>query len=150
MGEDVFYSGTVAAAFEGAFRNVKSIAISCVQPYDNFRGILPWLSTIINHFHLIPESKIININYPSLPEDQIKGIRLTHLGKRYYTNELVARQDENQETYFLIGGDVAVWEKQPESDFCAVADGYISITPLSVSLTDQSLLNHFRRILDLS
>lgn len=147
MGEDVFYSGTVAAAFEGAFRHVKSIAISCVQPNDYFDGILPWLFPIIDQFHQIPESKIININYPSLPENQIKGIKMTQLGKRYYKNELIEKKDELNETYFMIGGEGPFWEKKPDSDFCAVADGYISITPLSLSLTDQSLLNHFRRIL---
>ncbi len=147
MGEDVFYSGTVGAALEGAFRGVKSIAISCVDPRDDhyFLPILPFIDIIIPRFIHLKNAKIINVNYSGYPFEKLLGIRYTHLGKRYYKDELVHRYNEDGDLYFTIGGEGPFWDGDPEADFYTTQQGYVSITPLMLTLTDQKILQALKK-----
>ena len=148
MGEDVLYSGTVAAAMEGLSLGIPSIALSFAG--GDLRAdtslldqqveiITPLLAHILN-LPAFPPSTLLNINLPPLPRDQIKGVRLTNLGKRVYSDSLQKMQDPwGREIYWIGGGSIA-WTGDEKSDFRAIQDGYISLTPLHLDLTNHGLL----------
>jgi len=145
MGEDVFYSGTVGAAFEGAFRNIKSIAISCIQRDNlNFISFLNYLEEIMNLYMKVEDSYLININFSA--EFDLKGYKFTKLGKRFYKDELIVMSREGNETCYKIGGEGPFWENDEDADYYAVHNGYISITPLALTLTDNKILDKLERL----
>jgi 5'-nucleotidase len=148
MGEDVLYSGTVAAAMEGLSLGIPSIAFSFAggdlradttlldQQID---VITPLLAHILK-LPAFPPNTLLNINLPPIPKDQIKGVRLTNLGKRVYSDSLKKMEDPwGREIYWIGGGSIA-WTGDAASDFRAIQEGYISMTPLHLDLTHKELL----------
>ena len=135
LGQDLYYSGTVAAAREAAFHNVPSIAVSLVfnavneeHRYDVAATFVKWC--LQNDMHKIcPRYSLININVPNIPLDQIKGCKLTQIGFRRYSEEIHARMDTRNREYYWIAGIYEGFEENPDSDCQAVKDGYIAITP---------------------
>jgi 5'-nucleotidase len=87
-----------------------------------------------------PRSTLLNINLPPLPGDQIKGVRLTTLGRRIYSDSLMKMKDPWGREIFWIGGGSAQWSGREDSDFLAIREGYVSITPLHLDLTNYALL----------
>jgi len=142
MGDDVTYSGTVSAAFEGAILDVPSIAVSLAAFRDrDFRGarsVLPAIVAAVRR-HGLPARALLNVNVPNLPPDEIRGTRITKLGHRVYADALEARKDPRGRDYYWIGGNEPSWTPEPLSDFLAVHEGFVSITPLSLDLTHPSL-----------
>ncbi len=135
LGQDLYYSGTIAAAREAAFHNVPSIAVSLV-----FNNLLEhhYYSTaakIVNlclEFGLhqnIPALNLVNINVPNVAFDKIKGFKLTEIGFRRYSEEIHARIDVRHRDYYWIAGQYEGFRDHPESDCQAIQDGYVSITP---------------------
>lgn len=148
MGEDVLYSGTVAAAMEGLSLGIPSIAISFaggdlradVSMLDN--QIEP-LSSLLKHLTTLPafpKHTLLNINLPPITGTEIRGVRLTRLGRRVYSDSIKPMQDPWGRPIYWIGGGSIEWSGNEDSDFRAVQDGYISVTPLHLDLTHHALL----------
>jgi 5'-nucleotidase len=148
MGEDVLYSGTVAAAMEGVTLGIPAIAISFAggdlqaDPalLSNQVGILSGLLKHLTSLRQVPRDTLLNVNLPALPADQVKGVRLTRLGRRVYSDSLMKMHDPRGREIYWIGGGSAAWSGAPDSDFRAVEEGYISVTPLSLDLTHERML----------
>ena len=143
MGDDVFYSGTVAAAIEGAMQGLPGIAVSLVTP--NARADFAYACGFVRRLvevvlkEGLPAKSVLNVNVPDRRAADIQGVRITRLGERKYTDELIERADPRGRAYYWIGGDAPVWERTPETDFLAVDEGYVSVTPLHLDLTDNAL-----------
>jgi 5'-nucleotidase len=142
MGEDVTYSGTVAAAMEGTMFGLPSYALSLNQwhPTD-FSGAQAFLRGSLEHLLAFPLRKgsLLNINLPPGQPAEIKGIRVTRLGSRVYRDVITDSEDPHGRPYFWIGGKGPEWELQDGTDYTAVQAGYVSVTPLLVDLTHYGL-----------
>lgn len=138
MGEDILYSGTVAAATEAALLGYKAIAASICSYTDQiYETSAWWIDKLIKLglHELIQHLEVFNVNFPNLPLDQIKGMRLTQTGHRKYYNFInIIHEDDNGFSY-QIGGDKPIWEESKGTDAEAIAERYISITPLGFDLT---------------
>jgi 5'-nucleotidase len=144
MGDDVFYSGTVAAAIEGAMQGVPGVAVSlAASGRADFLYACQFTRRLVGMVleRGLPAKSVLNVNVPQLRDDEIKGVRLTRLGKRTYQDSLIERTDPRGRAYYWIGGDAPIWEPEEGTDFLAVDQGYVSVTPLHLDLTDNSLLS---------
>ncbi|MBW8010708.1 MAG: 5'/3'-nucleotidase SurE [Chloroflexi bacterium] len=146
LGHDVTYSGTVTAAMEAAIGNLPGIAISLDAPADPqiHRDYAPAARTarrVVERVikHGLPKNTLLNVNVPYLPEEEIKGIQVTRQGLRVYRDELVTRDDPHGRPYYWIGGEVPTGVNEKGTDFGALNDGYVSITPLELDLTAYKL-----------
>jgi 5'-nucleotidase len=148
MGEDVLYSGTVAAAMEGTILGIPAIAVSySSRASDRIPGwghVLTDLIGTLIHRPDFPEETFFNVNLPDIPADELKGIRVTTLGRRVYADSLTRREDPSGREYFWIGGGVSSWTGRDDSDFRAVQAGYVSVTPLHLDLTNYRLISEVR------
>ncbi len=148
MGEDVFYSGTVAAAMEGLSVGIPGVAISFAgEAYDLIESQREWLRRLVvgvTQVREFPKETLLNVNLPPVPGEEICGIRVTTLGRRVYSNSLRRMEDPWGREIFWIGGGTSSWSGAEDSDFRAVADGYISVTPLHLDLTNYDLLEDVR------
>lgn len=138
MGDDVLYSGTVAAAMEGRHLGHPALAVSMASHGpENYDSAARVMTKIVTHLKEVPlpADTILNINVPDLPYDQIKGLRATRLGTRHPSKGSIAQVSPRGETVYWIGaaGDIA--DDGPGTDFGAVQDGYVSVTPLTIDLT---------------
>lgn len=135
LGQDLYYSGTIAAAREAAFHKVPSIAVSLVFNAVNEEHLYGVAATFIKWSleeglqKLCPEFTLININVPNIPMREIKGCKLTEIGFRRYSEEIHARIDARNREYFWIAGMYEGFNENSESDCQAVKDGHIAITP---------------------
>jgi 5'-nucleotidase len=152
MGQDVNYSGTVAAAKEGAFLGIPSISVSIAGQADfHFADAARVTEEAVNILAArpLPDSTFLNINIPNAPYEQLKGFMVTRLGKRIYNDKIVERTDPRGGKYYWIGGDGNRYEPKEGTDFLAVEDGFISVTPLGLDGTSESSLEiyttYFRR-----
>ena len=84
----------------------------------------------------IPAGKCMNVNIPSVPWEDIRGVRATRLGTRVFRDVVVEKTDPRGKNYYWIGGEAPTWEPDEASDFTAVSEGYVSVTPLTFELTD--------------
>ena len=145
MGEDVLYSGTVAAAMEGTILGIPAIAVSLGGEgrgdFESYADVLHQLLRQILTRPAIPSETFFNINIPDIPASEIKGVRVTKLGRRVYSDSLVRREDPDGREYFWIGGGVSSWTGGEDSDFRALEAGCISITPMHLDLTNHRLIN---------
>jgi 5'-nucleotidase len=147
MGEDVLYSGTVAAAMEGLSLGIPSIAVSFAggdlrADVSMLRQQVPVLTPLLKHIVSLelPPNTLFNINLPPVPGDQVRGVRLTRLGSRVYSNLIQPMKDPwGREIYWIGGGDIT-WSGEEDSDFRAVREGYVSVTPLHLDLTHFDIL----------
>jgi len=139
MGEDVFYSGTVAAAIEGSMQGVPAIAASLVtrEPAD-FVEPARFIRRLVEALagRGLAGHPVLNVNLPHRPWSEVQGVRLTRLGTRVYSDTLIEKVDPRGRAYYWIGGQDPVWESHEGTDFHAVEHGHISVTPLSLDLTD--------------
>ena len=148
MGEDVFYSGTVAAAIEGAMQGAPAIAVSLVtrQPADFVepaRFVARLAAEVLRR--RMPGKQVLNVNLPHRPWAEIRGLRLTRLGTRVYRDSIVRKTDPRGRDYYWIGGQDPVWEPGEGTDFHAVQEGWISVTPMALDLTDHGAVEEMER-----
>ncbi len=139
MGNDVFYSGTVAAASEGAFLGIPSIAVSLATwEHAGFEAAGRIVGRLVADLMKagIPAGNCVNVNIPSGPWESVKGVRVTRLGTRVFRDVIVKKTDPRGKSYYWIGGEDPTWGDDEASDFAAVSEGYVSVTPLSFELTD--------------
>ena len=141
MGEDVFYSGTVAAAIEGVLQGVPGLAASLVTRAEtDFREPADIVGRLLRQVleRGLTRRLLLNVNIPYLPTEAIRGVRITRLGTRVYEDTLVRKVDPRGRDYFWIGGEDPVWRPDEGTDFHSVDAGYVSVTPLQLELTDQA------------
>lgn len=148
MGEDVLYSGTVAAAMEGLSLGIPGVALSFAGEGSK---LIPsqkaWVERLVASVSKVgsfPRDTLLNVNFPPVAGDQIKGVRVTTLGRRMYSESLTRMKDPWGRELFWIGGGRSSWSGRDDSDFRAVAEGYISVTPLHFDLTNYELLETVR------
>lgn len=152
--EDVTYSGTVAGAMEGTMLGIKSIALSQQFRRDVFRDA-PW-STVEQHAPAIlaklaefdlPRGNLINVNFPAVEPDEVRGSKITRQGKLDYSLGMEERRDGRGFPYFWLKFGRQVGQEVENSDIAALQEGYISITPLHLDLTAyplrEELAEHF-------
>ncbi len=154
LGDDVTYSGTVAAAMEGTLLGIPSIAISLVgEPLNDkshrnkpsgFRAAADFakkLSKMVLEKGL-PNDTLLNVNVPESPK--IKGVKLTKQGKRAYDNSIQELSNPRGRKHYWIGGGMPLWSAGENTDFEAVKNGFISITPVHLDLTNYKALKHLK------
>ncbi len=149
MGEDVLYSGTVASAIEGMHSGIPSLAVSLTlqenrseaRLKNNFEEYAQLVNFLLQNDleSIIFPDTILNINIPALSIKEIKGVKLTSLGHRKYSDFILERKDPRGEPYYFIGGDPPQWSGNDDSDYIAIKQGYVSITPLKVDMTHRKI-----------
>lgn len=148
MGEDVLYSGTVAAAMEGLALGIPSIAISFAggdlrADIAKLNEQVDALVPLLKHLTSLPEfppHTLLNVNLPPRRGDEIRGVKLTRLGRRVYSNSIQPMKDPWGRHIYWIGGGEISWHGPEDSDFQAIHDGFISVTPLHLDLTHRDVL----------
>lgn len=138
LGDDIIYSGTVAAAMEGRYLGLPAIAVSMVgdniQHYDTAAVIVRQLLLALPSNPLSLKT-ILNVNVPDLPLDKIKGIEVTRLGSRHCAERIVKEYDPRGRPMYWVGPPGAQADAGPGTDFFAINRGYVSITPLHLDMT---------------
>jgi 5'-nucleotidase len=147
LGDDITYSGTVSAAMEGALLGINSIAISLATKVNfNFDAASQYSRMIANYVleKKLPEDTVLNVNIPNLPVGNIKGVLVTRQGKRVYGEPVVEKVDPRGKKYYWIGGYELGSVEIENSDITAVRDGYVSVTPICLDLTNYGFLEKLR------
>ncbi len=143
LGTDVFYSGTVSAALEGALLGVKSMAVS-VTAFEavSFEDAAEY--AIAQSLSAVSDSRwpiLVNVNVPAVPKDSIAGISVTRLGVQAYRDVFTERLDPKGRTWYWLGGTLQEREDPKDSDTTAIRNNMISVTPLLTDLTDLKALD---------
>lgn len=149
LGTDVIYSGTVSAAIEGLIQNKPAIAIS----YSSFKvsneeyitaskHVVNLVNNIKNNMHIFDDC-ILNVN---IPDRDIKGFKITKLGIRKYENDIEERQSPHGKRYVWIGGKIKEIIQEENSDISAIENGYISITPINIDMTNMNKIEILKNI----
>ena len=149
MGEDILYSGTVAAAMEGMMLGIPSIAVSFAggdlrTDPSLIDSYVPTLTELLRHLTSLPKlpkGTLLNVNLPPVDGSRTKGTRLTRLGRRHYQASLTPMKDPWGRQIYWIGGGTMSWAGSEDSDFRAIEEGYISVTPLHLDLTHRDVLD---------
>ena len=147
LGEDLVYSGTVSAAFEATFLGIPAFAISLAARKD-FRyqvaaDVALKMATHIMRVKL-PADTFLNVNVPNVEADKIRSYKITHQGKRVFADAVVEKVDPRGKKYYWIGGGDQGFQEIEGTDFHAITNQYISITPLCVDLTNCSAVRELQ------
>ncbi|MBA4502791.1 5'/3'-nucleotidase SurE [Marinobacterium marinum] len=141
LGDDVLYSGTVAAATEGRHCRLPPIAVSMHSFYpQHYETAAEIVAVLVRHLEtlVVAPRTVLNINVPDLPLEQIKGIHVTRLGHRYSAEPPVRVEDPRGRVRYWIAGAGAAADAEPGTDFYAVENGFVSVTPLQIDMTHYS------------
>jgi len=144
LGDDVLYSGTVAAAVEGRFLGLPTMALSLVvRDGRHFDTAARVASELVMRLTRTPlhASMILNVNVPDLPYEQLRGLRATRLGHRHRSESVVRSADPRGRPVYWVGPAGEGADAGEGTDFAAVADGFVSVTPLQVDLTRHAALS---------
>ncbi|WP_375751324.1 5'/3'-nucleotidase SurE [Vibrio sp. HN007] len=136
LGDDVLYSGTVAAAMEGHFLGVQSVAFSLVgnKHFDTAKQVVR--NIVEQHIkHPIPTNRLINVNIPDVPYEELKGTQITRLGARHHAENMVKQKDPRGHEVYWLGPPGKEQDAGEGTDFYAVEQNMVSITPMQVDLT---------------
>ncbi|CAM2793995.1 5'/3'-nucleotidase SurE [Legionella worsleiensis] len=150
LGDDVLYSGTVAAAMEGRYLGLPAIAMSLVGDSNLHyqaaaiiaRQLVMKLST-----QILPSQTILNVNVPNLPLEQIKGLQVTRLGTRHSAEPVVKEYDPRGRPIYWVGPPGLEADAGPGTDFHAINSGYVSITPLHLDMTNYKIFDQLSGLL---
>lgn len=149
LAEDVTYSGTVACAMEGTLLQIPSIALSLDIP-DGKKG--RW-ETVEKHAPAIirklltinwPDDTLLNVNFPDLPADKVKGVKVAPLGRRQINEKLMKRLDPKGRPYYWVGAPIKDDFDRPGVDIVWLNEGYITVSPLSIDLTNFKMMEQIR------
>ncbi len=144
LGTDVLYSGTVSAAIEGAILGLPAVAVSIASIPDSpdFNTAAAFIFDLLKSIqeYIIDGDTVLNVNLPNISAADIKGVRITSLGIRFYQNSFEKRVDPRGRTYYWLAGKLVEKENQENSDVVAVEKGFISITPLKFNLTNKKMI----------
>lgn len=154
LGTDVIYSGTVSAAVEAAILEIPSIAISMARSkFETFEHAGNFVTKLVedifekglfNNKEL--NETIINVNYPTVSEEEIRGVKITTLGIRKYQNAFVERKDPRGNSYYWMSGEVMDLEQNESSDVVALRNNYISVTPIHFDLTNFKTYEYLKKL----
>lgn len=142
IGRDLTYSGTVSGAMEGAIFGVPSIAVSIGAFHDPIFAVAADVALALARAILergLPEDTLLNVNVPNLPRERIAGIAVTRQGTKRYVSRLEKRADPRGRIYYWLTGEPAPLPDEEGTDSWALARGHVSITPISLDLTDTAL-----------
>jgi 5'-nucleotidase len=138
LGDDVTYSGTVSAAMEGTLLGVPSIAVSLLDGGDLADAAaaarLVAMRVLVSG---LPRKTLLNVNVPSHTP---RGMRLTRLGHRVYSDKIVEQSDPRGRTHYWLGGGEPAWEALEGTDMGAIHEGCVAVTPLHLDLTNHAAL----------
>jgi 5'-nucleotidase len=147
LGHDVTYSGTVTAAMEGAIAGVPAIAVSLTSytaaDFQLAARFAAHLARLVGVRGLPPQT-LLNVDVPAVPAEEIRGIMVTRMGLRIYHDELVRRVDPKGQTYYWIGGKEPGGRLEEGTDLWAVANNYISVTPIQLDFTHYKLMDDLK------
>lgn len=146
LGDDVLYSGTVAAAMEGRHLGYPAIAVSLVSPdrqYRHYETAASVVCLIVKALKKdpLPKDTILNINVPDLAWADLKGMKVARLGNRHLAEDIMVGKDPKGETIYWIGPEGKAQDGGPGTDFHAISEGYVSITPIKIDLTNYKTLS---------
>ncbi len=152
ISHDVTYSGTVTAAMEAVISGVRGVAVSLDSP-EGFKEVLDYSTSASVARRVVekvmadglPEGVVLNINVPYLKESQLKGYMITRQGLRVYRDALDQRLDPRGKPYYWIGGQSPTGVAEEGTDFGALAEGYVSITPLQLDLTNYKAMDVLKK-----
>ena len=143
FGKDTLYSGTIGAAMEAALSNVRAVAVSVdSHSATHFETACDVAVQVIDYSmnELTPDT-ILNINAPDIPPEEVKGIRYTALGNRFYIDKFIPVESEEGDSYMLDGAPIDLNDIEEKYDVTATWDGYVSISPLQFDYTAHSLID---------
>jgi 5'-nucleotidase len=148
LGDDVNYSGTVAAAIEGVIIGIPSIAVSLAARWPDFDAAHHWetaagVAVDVAREVLadgLPRLDLLNLNVPNLPASELLGVRWVRQGRKGYRDRLDPRTDPRGRRYYWIWGSFDASQIEEGTDLAAVRDGYASVTPITIDRTDDRLL----------
>lgn len=155
LGDDITYSGTVAAAIEGTLLGIPSIAVSLLienRSRSTYQGRFLILKKTANFAKKLasivlikglPPDTFLNVNVPE--RIKIRGVKLTRQGKNVYDNAIHETPDPKGKTHYWIGGGIHLGEKGQNTDFEAVKDGFISVTPIQLDFTNYNALEYLKK-----
>lgn len=147
LGDDVLYSGTVAAAMEGRFLGLPAIAVSLVGPdpvhFETAAMVVRHLLERLTS-HPLSFDTILNINVPDMPHDQLAGYQTTRLGHRHKSEPVIKASDPRGRDIYWVGPPGEEQDAGEGTDFYAIRNGYVSVTPLHVDLTRHAVLDELR------
>lgn len=148
MGDDISYSGTVAAAMEGTILNIPSIAVSNVNWNAKHFGAAAKFVRKLAKFVFktgLPRYTFLNVNVPDR-SGAITKFKITRLGKRVYSDVVIEKIDPRGKNYYWIGEQTPIWEKKADdTDFAAIHKRFVSITPLHLDMTDYRAIERMKR-----
>jgi len=141
IGDDVTYSGTVAAAMEGALLGIPSLAVSLTGT-AHFETAAAVTVELMRRLMVegLPVGVLLNVNVPDVPLGELQGIQITRQSRRTYSDQVVQREDPRGRPYYWIAGDITSRDAPDDSDFASVSNGYASVTPLHLDLTAYSAI----------
>ncbi|MBD3586058.1 5'/3'-nucleotidase SurE [Salinimonas sp. HHU 13199] len=151
LGDDVIYSGTVAAATEGRYMGLPAIAVSLTSHEGNhFETAAQVVLDIIDKLqqHPLEANQILNVNVPDVPYNSLNGIKVTRQGRRHRAEGMVKTKDPFGRTIFWYGPAGAEQDASEGTDFHAIANNYCSVTPLDVDMTAHNSLETMKNWLD--
>jgi 5'-nucleotidase len=136
LGDDITYSGTVAAALEGIILGVPAVAVSLVRGGD-FAPLSAFVARLVDELDEVPmpAGTLLNVNGPG---GEVRGARACRLGKRVYNDKMELTEEEGGRRRYRLYGDEPSYEHEAGTDFAAIADGLIAVTPIHFDLTDQA------------
>ena len=155
MGDDTIYSGTVGAAMEGYLFGIPAIAFSQTEKgwahidvaarraCELVQQMMPSLEALVPGAQPTTPPWLLNVNIPNLPYDEIKGVKVARLGRRHAAERVITQTSPRGETMYWIGSAGSAKEAGEGTDFFATGNGYMSITPLQVDLTDHERLPYW-------
>jgi len=148
LGHDVTYSGTVAGAMEAVIFGLPAVAVS-LDSYErqDFSLAAQVAARVVGRVmeRGLPAGVFLNVNVPCLPAgSEVPGVAITRMGRRVYRDVLIERQDPRGRPYYWIGGDVPGGHEDEGTDIWAVANGYVSVTPIHLDMTAHELLPELR------
>jgi 5'-nucleotidase len=147
MGDDTLYSGTVAAATEGFLFGIPAIAFSQVEKgWEHVDTAARVAREIVERrFEMLDKPYLLNVNIPNRPYEELKGLRATRLGKRHESEPVIKTLDPHGREIFWIGPAGRAKDAGEGTDFHAVAEGFVSITPLQIDLTHAAQLDVLKK-----
>lgn len=148
MGDDTIYSGTVGAAMEGYLFDIPAIAFSQTQrQWAHLDAAAQTARDLVLKLQaqLKDPTWLLNVNIPNLPVEQIKGVKVARLGRRHAAESVIKQTSPRGETLYWIGEAGPAKEDGEGTDFHATDNGFVSITPLQIDLTDHARLGHWQQ-----
>ena len=150
LGTDVLYSGTVSGALEGTLYGIPSMAVSSADYLNpNYETAAKAIYEFLESFDLslLPHYTALNINVPAVPYEKLRGWKVTRQSRRRWKDYFEARTDPFGRTYYWMKGEVIEDDDDPDADYKAIKDNYISVTPVSIFVTDESFVEKLKKLL---